>query len=79
MVPELPAEMVIEVGCLVDGNGVQPLPVAPLDLGQLGMMARLRASETAICEAALTGSEEKAWEGSRRTPWWIHRVSGWHC
>lgn len=68
VVPELPAEMVIEVGCLVDGNGVQPLPVAPLDLGQLGMMARLRASETAICEAALTGSEEKAWEGFATHP-----------
>ncbi len=63
VVPELPADLVLEVGCLVDGSGVHPLPVAPLNLTQLGMMARLRASEAAICEASLTGSAEKAWEG----------------
>ncbi len=63
VVPELPGELVLEVGCLVDGSGIHPLPVAPLSLGQLGMMAQLRASEAAICEAALTGSQEKAWEG----------------
>ena len=63
VVPELPADVVVEVGCVVDGDGIHPMPVAPLSLGQLGMMARLRASESAICEAALTGSAEKAWEG----------------
>ena len=63
VVPELPADLVLEVGCLVDDKGIHPLPVAPLSLSQLGMMARLRASEAAICEAALTGSTEKAWEG----------------
>ncbi len=63
VVPELPAETVLEVGCIVDADGVRPLPVAPANLMQLGMMARLRASETAICEAALTGSADKAWEG----------------
>lgn len=63
VVPELPADLVLEVGCLVDERGIHPLPVAPLTLPQLGMMARLRSSEAAICEAALTGSLEKAWEG----------------
>ncbi|RMB58181.1 family 4 glycosyl hydrolase [Tessaracoccus antarcticus] len=63
VVPELPADLVLEVGCLVDDKGIHPLPVAPLNLSQLGMMARLRASEAAISEAALTGSAEKAWEG----------------
>ncbi|MDO5737160.1 MAG: 6-phospho-beta-glucosidase [Propionibacteriaceae bacterium] len=63
VVPELPRDLVLEVGCVVDEQGIHPLPVAPLTLGQLGMMARLRASEGAICEAALTGSAEKAWEG----------------
>ena len=60
---DLPPETVVEVGCLVDGTGVHPLPVAPLTLTQLGMMARLRASEAAISEASLSGSAEKAWEG----------------
>ena len=68
LVPQLPAETVLEVGCLVDGDGIHPLPVAPLTLTQLGMMARLRASEAAICEAALTGSAEKAWEGFATHP-----------
>lgn len=68
IVPELPADTVVEVGCFVDADGVRPLPVAPLSLGQLGMMARLRASEVAICEAALTGSVEKAWEGFATHP-----------
>lgn len=63
IVPELGDEVVIEVGCVVDGDGVHPLPIAPVSLAQLGMMARLRAAEQAIAEAALTGSAEKAWEG----------------
>lgn len=63
VVPELPGDLVLEVGCVVDGRGIRPLPVAALNLNQLGMMARLRASEAAICEAALTGSADKAWEG----------------
>ena len=40
-----------------------PLPVAPLTLPQLGLMARLRGSEAAIAEAALTGDRDRAWEG----------------
>ncbi|MDF1487127.1 family 4 glycosyl hydrolase [Tessaracoccus caeni] len=63
IVPELGDDVVVEAGCVVDGDGVHPLPVAPLTLAQLGMMARLRASEQAIAEAALSRSLEKAWEG----------------
>ncbi|HMS36438.1 MAG TPA: 6-phospho-beta-glucosidase [Arachnia sp.] len=63
IVPELPDDLVLEVGCVVDGEGVHPLPIAPLTLAQLGMMARLRASEKAIADAAATRSRAKAWEG----------------
>ncbi|MHA6525601.1 family 4 glycosyl hydrolase [Tessaracoccus sp. G1721] len=63
IIPELPDDVVVEVGCVADGQGVHPLPVAPLTLQQLGQMSSLRASEQAIAEAALTGSREKAWEG----------------
>lgn len=62
-VPELPDDVVIEVGCVVDGTGVHPLPVAPVGLLELGLMARLRAAEQAIAEAALARDPEKAWEG----------------
>lgn len=63
VLPELPDETVVEVPCVVDGDGVHALPVAPLSLDHLGRMAALRASEVAIAEAARTGSAEKAWEG----------------
>ena len=63
IIPELPDDVVVEVGCVADGRGVHPIPIAPLTLHQLGQMSSLRASEQAIAEAALTGSREKAWEG----------------
>lgn len=59
VVPELPADLVLEVPCRVDGSGVHPQPVAPPSLGQLGMMARLRASERAILAAARLGQEAR--------------------
>lgn len=63
IVPELPADVVVEVSCLVDGAGVHPLPVAPVTLPQLAQLSALRASEQAIAEAALSGVRDKAWEG----------------
>ncbi|MDQ1744775.1 MAG: 6-phospho-beta-glucosidase [Pseudonocardiales bacterium] len=54
--PGLPPESVIEVPCRVDATGARPLPVAPLDLHQLGLIASVRAAEQAAVEAATTGS-----------------------
>ena len=68
IVPELPADAVIEVLCIVDGEGVHPQPVAPLELGRLGMMSTLRAAERKILEAARTGSREAAWQGFSTHP-----------
>ncbi|MGP9537222.1 family 4 glycosyl hydrolase [Brachybacterium sp. AOP43-C2-M15] len=68
IVPELPADAVLEVLCVVDGEGVHPQPVAPVELGRLGMMSALRASERAILEAAVTGSREAAWRGFATHP-----------
>lgn len=68
IVPELADDVVLEVGCVVDGAGVRPLPVAPVALSQLGLMSSLRGSEQAIAEAALTGSLDKAWEGFSTHP-----------
>lgn len=63
VVAALPEDVVVEVGCTVDDSGARPLPVAPPSLDQLGLMARLRASERCIAEATLTRSRDKAWEG----------------
>jgi 6-phospho-beta-glucosidase len=68
IVPELPPEVVLEVPCLVDADGVHPRPVAPVGLGQLGIMARLRASEQAIAVAAASGDRDRAWEGFSMHP-----------
>jgi 6-phospho-beta-glucosidase len=68
IVPELPADCVLEVLCEVDADGVHPLPVAPVELGRLGMMSALRSSERAILEAATTGSREAAWHGFSTHP-----------
>lgn len=68
IVPELPADAVLEVLCVVDGDGVHPQPVAPVGLGRLGMMSTLRAAERKILEAAMTGSREAAWQGFSMHP-----------
>ncbi|MGY5765043.1 family 4 glycosyl hydrolase [Brachybacterium sp. DNPG3] len=68
IVPELPATTVLEVLCEVDGEGVHPLPVAPVELERLGLMASLRGAERKILEAATTGSREAAWQGFATHP-----------
>lgn len=60
IVPELPADWVILVLCLLDGEGKHPPPVAPVELGRLGIMIPLRASVRAILEVAKSGSREVA-------------------
>ena len=68
IVPELPEDLVLEVSCRVDASGVHPLPVSPVGLSELGLMARLRGSEAAIAEAAATRDETKAWLGFAMHP-----------
>jgi 6-phospho-beta-glucosidase len=58
--PQLPAEMVIEVPCSVDAAGAVPLAVPELNLHQLGLVAAVRAAEQATVEAVITGSYRAA-------------------
>ena len=55
-VPGLPADAVVEVPAVVDGNGVRPLATAPPDLHQLGLMQQLKHVERLVIRAARTGS-----------------------
>ncbi|MCQ4043561.1 6-phospho-beta-glucosidase [Streptantibioticus rubrisoli] len=59
-VDALDADAVIEVPCVVDANGVRPLPVAPPDAHQAGLMLSVKAVERATIEAARTGSRTAA-------------------
>lgn len=51
---------VVEVPCEVGAFGVRPLPVAPPDEHQAGLMLALKAVERATVEAAATGSRKAA-------------------
>ena len=50
----------VEVPCEVDSAGPRPLPLAPLDGHQLGLVQSVKAVETTTIEAALTGSRRLA-------------------
>jgi 6-phospho-beta-glucosidase len=72
IVPQLPADLVLEVPCLVDGQGVHPQAVGPVPLDQLGLMAQQRGAERCILEAATVGDPQRAraaaWEGFSTHP-----------
>lgn len=55
-VAALPADAVIEVPTMVDGNGVHPLATAAPEPYQLGLMAAVKAVERLVISAATTGS-----------------------
>ena len=59
-VPQLPADLVLEVPCAIDERGARPLPVAPLELHQLGLIAAVRASERAVIAAVIERSRREA-------------------
>lgn len=59
-VPELPADLVIEVRCHVDSTGARPAPAPALELHQLGLIASVRAAERAAIDAIGTGSYDLA-------------------
>jgi 6-phospho-beta-glucosidase len=56
----LPEDAVIEVPSTVDADGAHPLPAAPPDLHQLGLMQQLKAVERATIQTAVTGSRAEA-------------------
>ncbi|MBK0332313.1 6-phospho-beta-glucosidase [Brachybacterium sp. MASK1Z-5] len=72
IVPQLPADLVLELPCLVDGDGVHPQAVGPVPLEQLGLMAQQRGAERCILEAATVGdpvrARRAAWEGFSTHP-----------
>lgn len=68
VVAELPDDLTIEVGCVVDGRGIHAQAVTPPTLEQLGRMAGLRGSERCILQAAVTKDAGAAWEGFSTHP-----------
>ena len=58
--PGLDDDAVVEVPCAVDAAGPRPLPAAPLDGHQLGLVQSVKAVETTTIAAALAGSQRLA-------------------
>lgn len=58
--PQLPADMVVELACAVTTAGVEPLPTPPLDLHALGLVCAVRAAERAVIRAVTQRSREAA-------------------
>ncbi|MFF8383376.1 6-phospho-beta-glucosidase [Streptomyces kanasensis] len=57
--PFLPDDAVVEVQAAVDGTGVRPLPVRPLDPLYAGLVAHVAAYEELALDAALRGGRER--------------------
>lgn len=61
LVPELPADGVIEVPCSVDRGGIHPHRVAPVTGEMLGLLVSVKACEQLVLRALKEGSRELAW------------------
>lgn len=68
LVPQLPEDAVVEVGCRVDADGVLPLPISPVSTEMLGLMAPVKAAERLVIAAAIESSRELAWRAFAAHP-----------
>jgi 6-phospho-beta-glucosidase len=59
-VMDLDSDAVVEVPCLVDGNGAHPFAAGPIDQHQLGLMQSVKAVERETIAAAVEGSRDRA-------------------
>ncbi|MGA7130145.1 MAG: alpha-glucosidase/alpha-galactosidase [Chthoniobacterales bacterium] len=68
VIDNLPASCCVEVPCLVDGNGIQPIKVGPLP-PQLAALNRTNINvQELIVEAALTGSKDAVYHAVMLDP-----------
>jgi 6-phospho-beta-glucosidase len=58
----LPPESVVEVPCTVDGSGIHPHRIAPVEGHMLGLMQSVKAVEQLTIEAVVNRSATLAWK-----------------
>ncbi|MEY9215027.1 6-phospho-beta-glucosidase [Thermobifida halotolerans] len=58
--PDLDADAVVEVPCLVDASGARPLAVDPLTPHQAALVRAVKAAEREVLDAVRTGSRASA-------------------
>lgn len=68
LVPQLPEDSVVEVGCTVDADGVHPWRIAPVSTEMVGLMAQVKSAEQLVIRAASRGSRELAWRAFAAHP-----------
>lgn len=68
LVPQLPDDAVVEVGCVVDADGVHPWPIAPVTGEMLGLMTQVKSAERLIIGAVEDRSRELAWRAFAAHP-----------
>lgn len=68
LVPQLPEDAVVEVGCVVDGDGVHPWPIAPVSGEMLGLITQVKSAERLIISAVHEQSREQAWRAFAAHP-----------
>ncbi|MBE6482590.1 MAG: 6-phospho-beta-glucosidase [Actinomyces ruminicola] len=61
LVPQLREDAVVEVPCVVDGDGVHPQRVGALAGPELGLVATVKGCEELVIDASLSGDETLAW------------------
>lgn len=68
LVPQLPEDAVVEVGCVVDADGVHAWPIAPVTGDMLGLMTQVKAAERLIINAVHEQSRDQAWRAFAAHP-----------
>lgn len=66
--PDLPAEVCVEVPSLVGRKKIKPLPQGPIPLAVRGLLQTVKAYEELTVEAALTGNRNTALEALMANP-----------
>jgi 6-phospho-beta-glucosidase len=66
--PDLPADVVVEVPSRVDRQGITPLMHAPLDSAMHGLAAHVKSYELLTIEAAMSGNHERAMQALLSNP-----------
>ncbi|HET89410.1 MAG TPA: alpha-glucosidase/alpha-galactosidase [Chloroflexi bacterium] len=68
LIDNLPAECIVELPCLVDRNGVQPVHVGPLPLHLAALIQTNVNVQALTVEAALTGKREHIYHAAMLDP-----------
>jgi 6-phospho-beta-glucosidase len=67
-VPGWPEDWVLEMPCIVDAEGIHPLPTEPLPPACFGLIAQVKSYELLTVEAAVHGDREAAFQALLANP-----------